>query len=123
MSRRQFVVLAMITMVSGLIGGALSNRIFSSSPAFAQGEAIPEKCIQAESFQLVDANGNVRAELCISPEGMPGLALIDENYVTRARFSLTGGGKPAMSFMDEGRRVKARLPFDEEILTASPVIR
>lgn len=120
MNRKEFALLALLTVVSGLIGGALSNRIFSSAPAFAQGEPAIEKCIQAESFQLLDPGGNVRAELCIGPDGNPGLAMIDENFVTRVRFALGQGGRPSLSLTDENRRLRAHIPLDEENLATAP---
>jgi hypothetical protein len=95
MSRKEYVLLAVLTVISGLVGGALSNRIFSASPAHAGLTARHEACLQAEAFQLLDPDGNVRAELAIHPDGNPGLTVIDENFRVRTRIALTGDGSPS----------------------------
>jgi len=92
--------------------------------------AAVEKVVQAERFELVDSQGNVRARLGAGADGSPSLHLLDsngaprislwvrseprmltdegpglelcgENAVARARISVRSDGAPAVRLLDE----------------------
>ncbi len=108
MKRKEFVWLAVIASVSGLVGGAVSNRLFWGAPALAESETRSRGHIQAEGFELVDAEGNTRAELGFGPRGTPNLLLIDKEYRIRARIALAEDGTPCMDLRDTDRRCRAK---------------
>jgi hypothetical protein len=107
--RNRFFLLAVIAAVSGVAGGALSGRFLPGTPAHAYDGGKVARGIRAESFQVVDSTGDVRAELCVCPEGKPGLVLIDRGYKIRARFALLNDGLPGLEMTDRGGRTRARL--------------
>jgi len=62
MSRRDYTVMLTVVAISGLIGGALTSWMVSGT-VIAQGGVSPAKVLQAESIQIVDAQGQVRITL------------------------------------------------------------
>ena len=75
-----------LLVVSGLVGGALSNVLLRGGPALAQGGAVAKE-IRAERFVLVDQADRPRAELSLLRDD-PLLALIDGEGKLRAELSL-----------------------------------
>lgn len=101
MTRRQYFGALLVLSVSGLIGGALSVWLLPGRVAWAQEPAGRE--LRAESFVLVDANGQTRGSLSLSETGQPTLVLNDEALNPRAGIALEGGD-PTLWFRDaEGR--------------------
>ncbi len=80
MTRLQYAMLLVVTIVAGMAGGAISERVFSSGVAGAQSKSIN---VSAEEFLLLDKNGKVRAGLGLDPKGEVGLILTskDGNYL------------------------------------------
>ncbi|MGB9594796.1 MAG: hypothetical protein ACPL7B_00835 [Candidatus Poribacteria bacterium] len=64
MKRGTFILLLIISIISGLIGGIVSKFIFDGKSAIAQEEI----SIQAQDFRLVSKDGKVKAALSISPD-------------------------------------------------------
>ena len=75
MTRRQYFGALLVLSVSCLIGGALSGWRLPGRGAWAQEP--PGREIRAESFVLVDANGQTRGRLSLSETGQPRLLLSD----------------------------------------------
>lgn len=109
MKRKEFVWLAVVASVSGLVGGAISSRFLASAPARAEGEARSRGHIQAEGFELVDAEGNTRAELGFGPRSTPNFVLLDRDYRVRAKIALAEDGTPCMDLRDAARRCRAKI--------------
>ncbi|HEX9205222.1 MAG TPA: hypothetical protein VF853_04775 [Candidatus Deferrimicrobiaceae bacterium] len=109
MDRKRFTVLAVLAMASGAAGGVISGKVLPGTTVHAYDGVKVERVIRAESFQVVDSTGDVRAELCVCPEGKPGLVLIDRGYKIRARFALLNDGLPGLEMTDRGGRTRARL--------------
>ncbi len=63
MKRKQYLLLVALTVVAGLIGGAVSNCVFVTRSAIAQETEYHKKVVTAEEFRLVDKSGNVYAVL------------------------------------------------------------
>lgn len=65
MNKKHFYLLIMLMISASFLGGAVSSIILSSQPVWAlHGCKIPVmKKIRAESFQVVDKDGNIRAIL------------------------------------------------------------
>jgi len=109
MERKRFALLALLSVASSIAAGAISGRYLPATPAHAYDGGKVPKLVRAESFQVVDSTGDVRAELCVCPEGKPGLVLIDRGYKIRARFALLSDGFPGLELMDTRGRSRARL--------------
>lgn len=75
MTRKEYLLLLFLTMLAGMVGGAMSGRFFASDPALAQQRT---KVINAEEFLLVDKNGRTRAGLGLDANGEVGLVLLDK---------------------------------------------
>ena len=72
MTRIQFVIVLGAAMLVGLLGGALSERLFSGGLAVAQSKS---NSINAEEFLLLDKAGKVRAGLGLDANGEIGLVM------------------------------------------------
>jgi hypothetical protein len=97
MKRGQYLLLVALTVISGFIGGVVSNQLFNR-PAVAQ-ESENRKVIEAQEFRVVDENGKIRTWLTVK-EGAPSIVTFDENG--RSRIGLTViNGNPSISIRDE----------------------
>jgi hypothetical protein len=76
MNKKQFKILVLVTALSGLVGGAVSERLFSASQAVAAAKAAPKaaapagKALVGSEFRLVDAKGAVQARIGFNTEGL-----------------------------------------------------
>lgn len=68
MTRAQFRILMLLTVVSGLVGGGLSDWLFRGLAARAAQTTVAPKMIEAQEFRLVDEKGNKRAALAFTAE-------------------------------------------------------
>jgi hypothetical protein len=70
--------------------------------AYAAGQAktAAPKVVRAQKFEVVDAQGRVRATLGLLPDGSPSLELTDEQGKTRAQLSLYSDGSPYLGLQD-----------------------
>ncbi len=122
MGRKQCTLLVILALISGLIGGALSSKIFSMSQVFAEKLAQHQKVFVAEEFRLVDEKGRTRAILGFTPEiGQPALWLKDTNGKIRAALRLGPKEEPALALGDSAERVRIQLDVTStEITKESP---
>ena len=78
-------------LLSGFVGGVLGAGVLVSGERAAlvpkAGPAAVQQVISASRIRLLDATGNARAELAMSPDGGPGLFFFD----TRGRNRLVLG--------------------------------
>ena len=105
MTSRQFRILIVLTVVSGFLGGGVSNLLLRGVPAAAQGAKVQDEVL-ARKFMLVDEAGKVRASLDLNtasplePELTPGLELYDAAGKWRAGLCLGEDGSPALALYD-----------------------
>ena len=105
MTSRQFRILIVLTVVSGFLGGAVSNLLLRGVPAAAQGGKVQDEVL-ARNFMLVDGAGKVRASLGLNTAPgfeaavSPGLALYDAAGKWRAGLCLGEDGSPALALYD-----------------------
>lgn len=71
MTRKDYVLMIGLIVLSGLIGGSLTSWLVSGT-VIAENSTKPAKVLQAEKLQIVDAAGNVRIELSVEPLAKPG---------------------------------------------------
>jgi hypothetical protein len=85
MNRKQYALLALLTILSGLAGGAATSLILSGQPVFAQktDEAQKteeaQKIVEANGLRLVDKDGKVRGLLSVDSDGNPNFFLHDKS--------------------------------------------
>jgi len=80
MKRKQYSLLVALTLLAGLVGGAMSNRVFMAEIAAAQETKQHEEVIIAEEFRLVDESGKTRVVLGTGPAGTTnGVWVYDED--------------------------------------------
>ena len=139
MTRRQFVFLSVLTIISGLIGGAFSNWLLND-PVWAQGREAG--LVTATEFRLVDDAGRTRAllsllrgrprlimlgetgefqmELGIDQENSPALRFRDPDGKPRVRLALASSGAPDLSFMDRSGNDRSVLALSRD---GAPALR
>lgn len=72
MSRTQYWSLVIIALLAGLVGGFLSDRLFTDDAVWAQHRS---KVVNSEEFLLVDKAGKTRGGLGLGADGGVGLIL------------------------------------------------
>jgi hypothetical protein len=109
MNSRQFRVLAVLTVVSGFLGGAVSNLLLQGAPAMAQAGGAVQEVVRAKEFALIDDEGRTRAQLGRNSNGCFGAWVFDA--AGEGRLSLTVGpdGYPAMLLYDAAGKAQVRL--------------
>ena len=76
MTRLQYAMVLVATIVAGMAGGAISERLFSGGIAGAQSKSTN---VSAEEFLLLDKSGTVRAGLGLDDKGEVGLILTSKD--------------------------------------------
>ena len=121
-------LLIVLSLVSGLAGGAIATVLFGSKAVIAQpAPAETPQVISAQEFRLVDHKGHIRAILDLSDEGQPyfqfkdefdtdrvwigissdtGLAVYDVDGKTRLVLSVDGEGTPSLVVQDRQDQTK-----------------
>ncbi len=109
MTKAQFRVLMLLTVISGLVGGGLADLLFRGLAARAAQTTAAPKVIEAQEFRLVDSTGKQRAVLGLSHTGALGLWLYDAAGKGRASLGLLGDGKPFLSLRDAANKRRVYL--------------
>lgn len=111
MTRTQYAFLVVLVMISGCVGGAVSQRMRATPTAKAAEEpaAKPEapKVVEAQQFRVLDAKGTIRAVLGMTPTGAAGLLIKDEAGNARVKLEFAPGGATSLAFLDEAGRQRA----------------
>jgi hypothetical protein len=98
MKGRHSILFVFIIFIAGVWFGGGSPQWFSTEPAFAQ--ASQAKTVRAESFELVDKKGRLRAKLIVGgKEEEPMLVAYDQNEKPTAAYGLNGEG-PVQNLLD-----------------------
>lgn len=98
MKGRRFIFFALIVFIAGVWFGGGSARWFATEPAFAQPSQ--GRTVRAESFELIDKQGKLRAKLIVGgKEEEPMLIAYDRNEKATAAYGLNGDG-PVQNLLD-----------------------
>jgi hypothetical protein len=93
-------------LIAGALGGAASARVWPApASAFAaqQSQQLLTS-ISAKQFEVMDDQGNMRAKLNVSGEGMAHLGLYDQDGVERAALVVTKEGTSMLALSgDDGK--------------------
>ena len=99
MSRWHYGFLVIVTLIGGIIGGALSGWWLAPSPVTAQ----KTNGMNAEEFLLLDTTGKARAGLGLDKNGEVGLVMVsrDENR----KLYLSPDDRSVLKLSDQSGRV------------------
>jgi hypothetical protein len=90
-------------LMAGAIGGAASARMWPA-PASALADQQMLTSISAKQFEVMDEQGNMRAKLNVSGEGMTHLGLYDQQGIERAALVVTKEGTSMLALSgDDGK--------------------
>ena len=96
--------LLMAALMAGAIGGASTARIWPAPAAAAAADQQLLSSISAKQFEVMDEQGNVRAKLNVSGEGMAHLGLYDQQGIERAALVVTKEGTTMLAMSgDDGK--------------------
>src|SRR5712692_3127384 len=109
MSKKQYGLVLVVAMVAGLVGGVVSSWFLGGTPVFALKAPQPAKILQAERFQVVDRNGNIRAELGMMLDGTVSLLLADRTGKSSIHLFVLPNGDSSLALHDQAEKVRAIL--------------
>ena len=89
MSGKQHIMMLVLALIGGLIGGALSNKVFVNDSVYAENRA-KRKIIEADEFRVTDENGEVIARFGRRGEALPFLMMGKKNDNHQVELSAFG---------------------------------
>lgn len=100
MGKKPYVVMLILALIAGVIGGALSSKIFWRQ------EGTPEdlelrKVIVANEIHLVDQDGRDRWVLALSKEGEPSVTFVNKNGWAPMAIGINRNGFPFFNMVLE----------------------
>ncbi len=107
MSQPRHATILLVAVGSGLLGGALSVRLFPVAQVSA--EERHAKVIEAEEFRVVEKDGKPCGRFHVDRDGRPALFLFDKHGEVRAVLGVTPSGSPHLALSDKDGRVRATL--------------
>ena len=99
MSRAQFGLVLLVTLIGSFIGGVLGGRWTAPSPAGAE----KANSVNAEEFLLVDPSGKARAGLGLDQNGEVGLILTSRDG--NRKLSLTPDERTVIKLTERSGRL------------------
>lgn len=108
MKGKQYGLMLVLALLTGLAGGVVSSRFYVPDPALAVQNSEAQTVVVAREFRLVDANGNTIAILGGHPGKEPflpiepGLRFYDKHGELRILLGLIPGEKPFVGFFGSG---------------------
>jgi hypothetical protein len=103
MKVRQYLLIVVLTIVSGLVGGAVSNRVFMATAANAQEtDKITVDTLVTKELLIIDDSDDIRAQLTLV-EGDVGLVFYDKGLKGRSLFSMNDQFNGIRLFDNQGR--------------------
>ena len=118
MNKTQFVMLVMVTVVSGFCGGVFSNVVLQDGGVIAQELRQSPKIVTAEEFRLVNKDGKPRATLLLWNGDLPALTMADEECHNRVFLGVFNEAQPALLLNDKGCQQRATLDLQPHGLPA-----
>ena len=106
-------MVAVCSMMSGVLGGFVAALLFQSVPGLAQpsAEDIP-KVLSAQEFRLMDDQGRIRAQLSFSEGGQPYLQFLDASDTSRVWVGVAADS--GMTVRDTSGKTRLVLSVDRE---------
>jgi hypothetical protein len=110
--RINLLVIAALMAGSGLLGGGVSRFLVSAPAAQAQNPAVMASVVTAQELRLVDAQGRVRLEAGIAPDGEVYLSLNDADGFEVLYLSALPDGDPYLA-LNDGLEDRATLQLED----------
>jgi len=118
MRQNRGIGIVIAALLAGIAGGWLGGE-FSRPPVAEAAEApmvLPQ--LNARGFTLMDEQGRPRATIGMLTDGLPALTLMDAKGNHRAGLRITPDG-PALAFMDEKGNPRLLISYDGKTDAAS----
>lgn len=89
---------------SSFLGGVIGSWFFGANTASAQDvpQSVYADEVVTQALRIVDAGGNTRAEVSVTPDGTTGLWLYGEEMELRAYLGTSDDGTPNLFMYDPG---------------------
>lgn len=100
MKRSHVLFFSLLALLGGLLGGAISERLFATGLAIAQPKA---NGVNAEEFLLLDRTGKPRAGLGLDANGEVGLVLASKDG--SKKLALSPDDRLVIKLTDNANRV------------------
>ena len=114
MNKKQFGLLLVLSLLSGLVGGMLTSQFFLGTPVLAEKKIGAQNVVIAEEFRLVDKEDKILSTWGMYAGG-PGIVLFGKNGQFRAVFSLTSPDDgPVLTFADNKGNHRATVGLGAE---------
>ena len=104
MKMGQFLMILIAVFLGGIVGGMLSDQVFSSRTVHAQ----KTNGVNAEEFLLLDQAGKARAGLGLDANGEVGLVLTSKDG--SRTLTLSADDPQAIKLTERGGRVLLSMP-------------
>ncbi len=106
MNIKERVAFVGLTVVSAIIGGAISGHIFGTATVDA---AAHPHAMMAQKFVLVDSHGRTRGVLDVTQKGVAQLGLYDGTATLRAGLGVGVNGAPALGIYGRDSKPRAEV--------------
>jgi len=113
MKKGNYILILAVSVISGLIGGLISNQLFNTKDAYAQETKEPLAIVEAQEFHLVNKQGKVFAALAISSQNNePFLIINGQDGKHRMMFNIDKGS-PQIILKDNDAQTRMILGMSE----------
>ena len=120
MTKHQFRILIVLTVVAGFLGGGVSNLLLRGGPAAAYPVgAQATTVVRATQFVLVNGAGKTQATLSSGTAG-PTLTMLDATGHARVALRVLANGTPDLSLSDAAGKARTEVGFIQGINPAYP---
>jgi hypothetical protein len=110
MKRKDYILLLVISVISGLIGGFASKMVFDKTAIAQEGQ---ETSLQGQDIRLLSKNGKVLAALAVSPDtGEPFFFINGKDGKYRIMFNIDQGS-PQIMLRDNNAQTRMELGATE----------
>ena len=97
-----------------VVNFALLASLFLAAAPTNPTDAVAPSVVRAQAIELVDGQGNVRAQLHLGPDGSGNIRLRDGNGEVRVKLGTSVEGGTALLLMDKKTEPVVRLATDKE---------
>ncbi|MGR3317101.1 MAG: hypothetical protein ACUZ8O_01285 [Candidatus Anammoxibacter sp.] len=118
MNRKQYSILVVLVIVSGLVGGGMSNWIFKGEFAFAKKisnkSLLPEHVVTTEELRIVGKDGMEHITMGINKKGEPRIVFWNvNNRKSSIVLGLNNSDSPALTFWDRNGKSRVTLVLND----------
>ena len=101
MKIKEYWIIGVIALITGIVGGVIVVQFFSGGYVFAEKSTQQFKVIEVEEFRLIDKNGKSRAVFGQSKDGNPSLIFFDKDNNSRVKIAVGDDGGSVVDVLDK----------------------